>query len=90
MGEPGQGCPRPSRARLRRGQPQAPEKQLRSPAGGRGPQGPAQRRAGPRLSRRPPARAQGLPLAPDTPLHKSWAQQSTSTFKIPELMKPIR
>lgn len=87
---PAKAAPSPSQARLRRGQPQAPGKQLRSPAGGRGPQGPARRRAGPRLSRRPPARAQGLPLATDTPLHKSWSQQSTSTFKIPELMKPIR
>lgn len=85
-------APSASQARLGRGQPWAQVwgDKLGSPAVGRGPQGPAQRRAGPRLSRSPPARAQGLRPACATPLHKSFSQQSTSTFKIPELMKPIR
>lgn len=87
--EPCPGRPSPSRAGPRRGshRPGAPAP---NPAGDRGPQGPARRRAGPRLSRSPPARAQGLLPGPATPLHRSSSQQSTSTFKTPELMKPIR
>lgn len=85
-------APSASQARLGRGQPRAQVwgDKLGSPAVGRGPQGPAQRRAGPRLSRSPPASAQGLRPACAAPLHRSFSQQSTSTFKIPELMKPIR
>lgn len=90
--EQSQGCPpcQPGQAGEGAATGSGDADKLRSPAGERGPQGPAQRRAGPRLSRSPPARAQGLRPARATPLHKSFSQQSTSTFKIPELMKPIR